>query len=70
MQTRSSQIMYDHPFVAVHDATIRMDYGWYAHIMCDLHSSDLLIDPVFVPHVDMLTRSLLQGKSVQATWMV
>lgn len=43
MQTSSSGIAYDHDWVAIDGAEVRIDYGWYAHIFHDTIASSLKI---------------------------
>lgn len=70
MFTRSAGQSYDHPLVRVADAEVRLDYGWYAHVGCDVHTSRLRIDPVPVPHLLRSEDALFATRSVQATWIV
>lgn len=43
MITSASGISYDHDWVAIDDAEIRIDYGWYSHISHDTVASSLKI---------------------------
>lgn len=49
MITSSSGISYDHDWVAIDDAEVRIDYGWYAHISHDTPASCLKIVRQKVP---------------------
>lgn len=49
MITSSSGISYDHDWVAIDDAEVRIDYGWYAHISHDTPASCLRIVRQKVP---------------------
>lgn len=49
MCTSSSGISYDHDWVAIDDAEVRIDYGWYSHISHDTQASSLKIVRQRVP---------------------
>jgi hypothetical protein len=41
MFTRSAGQSYDHPLVSLQHTDMRLDYGWYSHVTCDVHSTYL-----------------------------
>lgn len=49
MMTSSSGISYDHDWVAIDDAEVRIDYGWYSHISHDTVASSLKISKQMCP---------------------
>ncbi len=70
MWTRSAGFSYDHPLVAVQNVDTRFDYGWYSHIKCCVHSTDLVIDPIDVPDIGIDRIGAFTGRSIQANWIV
>lgn len=50
MCTSSSGISYDHDWVAIDDAEVRIDYGWYSHIQHDTIASCLRISKQKCPN--------------------
>lgn len=52
MVCSSSGTFYKHPLVHVENAELRMDYGWYSHIMHDCSTRNLKIRGIMLPRLD------------------
>jgi len=70
METSSSGTCYHHPVVHVEQAEFRVDYGWYAHVQHDCHSSVLDIKNIVLPAVSRKNEARVARKSVQADYML
>lgn len=69
MYTSSSGTSYMHPLVHVSQPQFRMDYGYYAHLAHQCHSTQLKIFPVIYPRFANHQLQELSGCSVQAQWV-
>lgn len=70
MFTRSSCTSYKHDLVHVHNADLRIEYGWYGHIQHDCLSSELKIRNVTIPKMNHGDVELMVRNSPQAEWMI
>lgn len=66
MITSSSGVPYEHPLVRIIQPECRIDYGWYAHILHDVPSTNLKIEKVVLPDINPYLAQSLSHKSVQA----
>lgn len=69
MSTSSSATCYSHPLVTVPQVELRMDYGWYGHILHDCSTEKMRIQRIKMPRFNKRQENRILNKSVQATWI-
>lgn len=70
MWTSSSGTAYSHPLVHVENPEVRIDYGWYAHVLHDCLVKNLVIKEVRVVKFETKAMENSNKSSVQSAYFV